>query len=430
MKAAISVFVNALCLMTVAILLSITCAFSQPPVEERTADLAAVLGKVKLYPSLTPRIFMKVGFNSVFDPTQRNLLLEDPANPGSYVIQKLDSSGNPITGVDSERVEIDPSIDTTRAPGVAYLSLKANTVKAGDKIRVGIKARRRTSTGDFTPVIIFHNQPVPIDEENLHTYTLVLEPGVVPNQELTDGNKRTVGRLNFKLDLPSLIPNNVLRVYFVTDNIISSNGKDKGSKAEFRGGVERSLTNSWYVPAFLEGKFMGNQTFNNRSFVLSGGTKSILPWAWTRAALFNSFVKAPISPEFEFGFQYERRLREQGKSPLDKNNTRFFSQIAWNPIHLLTGKDFSANDISLEVFAKGWYFPEEIKTGMNRVRKLEGRYDISLLLPVQLQVFDFFLRRPESGVNSRVRVKYSSGANEANGFQRSKTLTFAIEAVK
>jgi hypothetical protein len=275
----------------------------------------------------------------------------------------------------------------------------------------------------------------------LDNYTLKLEPNIAPNQELVNGTKKTVGQLQFKLDVPSLIANsNVARVYLTTDNLFSTDGKDKSSKIDLKFGAERSLLNSWYVPGNIEAKLTGDQRFANSSFILSSGVKTILPWAWTKSLLFNSLIKAPISPEFEFSAQYQRRLRQDAeglKKHPDKNSFRVFTQMSWNPIHLLTGKEFSPDDVSLELLGKAWWFPFEKTSGGISVHKLEGQFEASLLIPFgRLNISSqpggllSFIKKPESGTNTRLRIKFTRGANEATGFKHVSQFTIGVEASK
>jgi hypothetical protein len=412
---------------------------AQQPVLEDTTDLSVFFDTAKAYPSLTPRTFIKVGFGAIFDITGVDTF--NPASPGVYILEKLDAAGNP-SGEKFHPERVDVVTVGGEQQGVAYLSLDARSsgLKTGDKFRLGMLVQHRTSTGGSQPKIFWHSGGA-VTVPSLDNYTLKLEPNIVPNQALTDGTKKTVGQFQFKLDVPSLVANNnVARVYLVTDNLFSTDGKDKSSKVDIKLGAERTLLNSWYVPGNVEAKLNGDQRFKNSSFILSTGVKTILPWAWTKSLLFNSLVKAPISPEFEFSAQYQRRLRQDAeafKKHPDKNSFRGFTQVAWNPIHLLTGKKFSPNDISLELLGKAWWFPFDKTSDGAHVRKLAGQFETSLLIPLGgIKIADqlggplSFLKKPDSGANMRLRIKFTRGANEATGFKHVSQFTFGVEASK
>jgi hypothetical protein len=423
------------CIISIYGLAASTPLMAQQPSSETTADLSVFFDTAKVYPSLTPRTYIKVGFGAIFDPTTRTF---NEASPATYLLQKLDATGNPTGDIfHPERVDVVTVRGQIQGEAYLYLDAKSRELKAGDKMRVGILTQFRTPTGGTRPVTFWNTDSITVP--TLDNYTLQLEPDIVPEQELVDGTKKSVGHLKLRLDVPSLIANrNVARFYFVTDNLFSTNGKDKSSKVDLKFGAERTLLNSWYVPGNIETNVTGDQRFSNSSFKLSSGVKTILPWAWTKSLLFNSFVKAPISPEFQVSAQYQRWLRQDAatrKKFPDKNNFMLSAQMAWNPIHLLTGKGFSTNDISLELLGKGWWFPYQRTSSGTRVQKLEGRFEMSLLIPVgKLTTSDAgilsFLKKPDSGMNNRIRVKFIRGANEATGFKHVSQISVGIETSK
>ncbi len=420
-------------------LLWIWCAFAcgallmpgqlnaEQSVPEEIRDLQAFYDTAKMYPSMTPRSYIKVGYGFLLSkiPGELPTYLVDPESPSSWVLRKIGDQSSEFT---PERV------DVTIAEGVAYLFLKPDTVKKGDKLEVAIRVRKRTATGEYRPYLIKNKDKVTIGETD--SYTLQIEPGVVPDQELDDGTKKTVGHFQIKLDVPSLIQNEkIARFYIKSDNLFSTSSLDKTTKVELKAGAERSLTRFWYIPFNGELMIIGNQTFENGSFVASVGSKTILPWGWTRPYLFRDGIKAPVSPEFELSLQYERRFEQDLQVAVrhaNKNSARVFGQVSWNPIHLLPGKDYSPRDISIELLAKGWWFPEEKTNRGNRVSSLEGRLELSLLVPLSvINISDGkLIKTPTTGAASRLRIKYSDGANEANGFTRSSEFTFAVEVLK
>ena len=52
----------------------------------------------------------------------------------------------------------------------------------------------------------------------------------------------------------------------------------------------------------------GDQTAQNLSWLAGFGVQTILPWAFTQAALYNRFVQLPLSPTISIDAQYERRI--------------------------------------------------------------------------------------------------------------------------
>lgn len=392
-------------------------------------DLGVSINTAKIYPALTPRTYIMVDYGTLLNESTD---VFNPASRATYLIERV-KDGSIFTPT---RVELAVS-KSNQQQYIAYLSFDAKSMglEKDEEIVVGIRDKRKKSTGAFvTEIVCQTGDPIKIPE--LDTYTVQLEPNVVPEQELTNGTKRTVGHLEFKLDVPSLIANeDVARFYLNTDNVISTDNRDKTSKVEVKLGAERSLLSSWYVPGNVEAKVTGDQVFRNGQFVGSTGVKTIVPWRWTKPLFFNSLFKAPISPEFEFSTQYVRWLKqdaETAKKFPKKDNFRLFSQARWNPIHLLPGKGFSPEkDVTLEILGKVWWFPQLLTDKGTKVHRVEGRLEASLLIPVsRLSFSEIFLKKPDEGTNNRIRIKYTAGSNEASGFKRSTDLTFGIEVMK
>jgi hypothetical protein len=273
--------------------------------------------------------------------------------------------------------------------------------------------------------------PVKAPAPKFQPYTLVLDPKQANDQELLDGTKKNVLQLGLKLDVPAIGPLSVpgTRVYFTTDNLLSSESKDKSAKIDLRLGIERSLLDSWYVPGYIEAKYLANQSFSNTSFVSTAGIRTIIPWGWSEALLWNNFVKAPYSPIISVGVQYENRLKRDPlvtDSHVKENLARLAGEIEWNPIYLFPREDSKlADSITLAIKLKGWYFPDEKSTGGAKVRKAEGHTDVSLFVP--LNGLPNVLFGTEKNPGSRLRLQYEHGANEANGFTRSQSIKLGVE---
>jgi hypothetical protein len=419
-------------------------------VEEGFEDVKSDFKNFKVYPSLAPRSYLKVSYDFLPPGSQFQF---DAANQSDYIIVK---NGEPA----KNRLKIE-KIETF--VGVKYLvfDAKSNGLKKGDIINVGV-CLTQTVGGTTKKVLLWDSAnagaDVPTRKQitvpEIELYTLNLTPNVVPNQELTDGNKRTVGQLKFDIDVPSIIRNDkVARFYFNTKNTVSTNWRDPTSKIEMKFGAERSLLRKWYVPISFESKVNGDQRLKNATFVASSGVKTILPWAWTRKGLFNQIIRAPVSPEFTLSAEYHRRLKQDAASLTKfpkKDSFALATEFTWSPIQLFTKKCakknvqgvmvedyescFSAKKyISLELSGKGWWFPYEKTLTGTKVRRFEGRGEISLLIPVKNIANDFFFKQEGSDIvnaASRIRIKYLVGANDAAGFKRVSQLTFGIELIK
>jgi hypothetical protein len=399
-------------------------AAAQEAAEERV-ELGASYDTAKKYPSLTPRSYVKVAYDNLEvglpgePPIYR---LGNLAAPGAWIIRRLG---------DEPRDLVPERVDLITAAGLAYLYLVPGTVRTGDTIDVGIRAEKRRSDGSYRPVAVMHLTPIPVT--TIDPYTLVIDPGFTPDQELRDGTKKTVGNLTLVLDVPSLLPNDFARIYLRSDNRLSTDSEDITTKLELRLGAERSLTSRWYVPALVEAEFVGNQDFSQATFLLSAGARTILPWRWTRWILFNSVVRAPISPVLEVASQYVHLLEtDPALTPPDaqRDTFRVQGQLGWAPIFLLPGL-FGDRSPSAEIMAKGWWFADDRATSSSRGSQWAGRVEVSLLVPLTaVKGLEPVLRAAAGGINGRIRLKYSDGANEANGFKTSSEFTVSMEVIQ
>jgi hypothetical protein len=263
-------------------------------------------------------------------------------------------------------------------------------------------------------------------------YSFQVNPQAAPAEQLRNGKKRDVGQFGLKLDVPELLRSFTrARTYLSTDNLISTDEKDNKSKLDGKLGVERSITGVWYLPVHVETEVQGDQVASNLSFLLGSGIKTVLPWAATKSALYNGEFQIPLSPTFNFEIQYERRINQDAASKLKfpgQNGMRLHEQNSWNPIRLLPGW---LNDRApwLELNGQAWYLPlEQDKTGKGHPR-LEGAGDVSLLIPTAVIPFVTYLQG-NTGAHTRIRLKYSAGADETSGFKHSHQFTAGIELAK
>lgn len=375
------------------------------------------------YPSLTMRHVVKIGFADWDSIWKDDKPAPDPdswkfKDPNSYCLRRVGSE---------TCLDIDVEVPGIGGPiSLVYLQPKSG-LHDGQKLEVVL---RRTATSDPEA-----EGPVsePFEVRNLHS--IQLSPAYVADQKLTNGSKRNVSTLATKVFVPQIFTwGTWARSYINVDTLISTDGKDKTSKAELAWGVfERSLSNNWYVPIHLETKLQGNQVAKPLSEISSLGIRMRLPWAATKPALFNTFLHAPVSPMFRFDVQYQRKLRQTSKDEKEfprKDIIRFANEITWSNLRFLPAenKDF----VTLELSGKGWFLPWDRNTLGKQIRRLEGLAEISLLIPVG----NFGLAGgsissvDKEPAKNRIRIKYSAGANEANGFAHSRSISFGFEAVK
>jgi hypothetical protein len=308
-------------------------------------------------------------------------------------------------------------------PSIAFLTLDESQIRRGDELKVILVAGDAKFAGKSATTV-----------GSLKPYTVGLNPNFVPNQDLRNGKKRNVGQLGVNLDVPLLFPHfRAARSYLNSDSLFSTDAKDKTSKMNLTQGFERSLIKSWFIPIGWENKVQGNQTADNFSFLSSLGLRSILPWGWTSPGLYNELVQAAVSPEFDFAGQYERRLRQDAefrRTNPRRDLLRIAGQTTWKPIYLLPSKDKAAS-LALEVTGKGWFIPNDEKANGSTMKRLEGYFEISLLVPITKLNFQAFALAGSSKVlKQRMRIKYAAGANEANGWKHFSQLTIGVEAIK
>jgi hypothetical protein len=169
------------------------------------------------------------------------------------------------------------------------------------------------------------------------------------------------------------------------------------------------------------------------SSVTSTGFRTLIPWAAAKPVLYNPLFQAPVSPELQFDAQYERRIRQDPQAASDspkKDVFRVFGQIAWKPIRIFPGS-VKPDTIDLELLGKGWYIPNDRDMFNKRKDRLEGLLEVSLLVPLtKLNFSGSQLLETGGSATQRIRIKYSIGANDANGFKHSKQLSLGVEMIK
>ena len=293
---------------------------------------------------------------------------------------------------------------------------------------------RALKTGDKAPVLLrlvpegtqTQGQPPPGGASAFLTVTdpggpaFVLKGGLPKlslHQALDNGIKKTV--LQFPLYYKNsdfLLATGSSTLYFVSDNILSVDDRDKAAKITAAVGLTtNALSPGSPVPTTLSTEFnvQSSQSGRNQSFGLGETLERSLPELLSASR--GNLLVPGAAPVLQFTpLQYERRFkRDTGVSPghTQTNLLLISAGIGWTPIYLFSGRNANTrDDLFLDLQAKAWYFPNERATAGYSVHRFEQNLSASLNLPVRfLPVRSFFT------------VSYTHGANPANGFATSST---------
>ncbi|HEX2207947.1 MAG TPA: hypothetical protein VHG93_09730 [Longimicrobium sp.] len=387
-------------------------------------DLSARVEHTELLPSRIPVQYVIVDLQPIIDENESlNAVRTLVANPANWVLRRRGESRRLNIG---ERVLLPP--DSTEP--TAYLILRRGVLEKGDTLEVGILKDGKL----FTHSTGTGAAPVNVTA-TLRPLTFQFDPKQVPDQKLLGGGAADVIQFGLKLEVPSLLANGGLaRVYVRSNTLLSTDERDVATRLQGTVGAELSLLRSWYVPGFVDMTVQTNQRFSNSSLIVSTGVRSILPWGWTRSILWNSLVRAPISPEISLSGQYQRRMEVDTLVAAERakdNVFRIAGLFDWRPVHLLPGRVPDKKDITLEPTLRGWYFPHANARGGTSIREFEGHVDMALYVPVSGFPSGFLLTSG-SGEDTltRLKIQYVSGANEANGFARSSEWKIGFEVSK
>lgn len=402
---------------------------------------------VKMFPSLTPRIELKIStINLVNVVGDENRFIAQSGIPAAYLVMRQ----NPATGDYNQPVKveaIDNDLLFSHPPGanneqhLVYLQLAPGELHTGDHIKVCLL----TAPAEGRPQTNYESEDlsvtVPVG------YTINVTPSYVAKQELNNGQKRDVGHFDLNFDVPYVPASPRFAAWYWTGkSTLSTDGKDKSSAVSVATGLRRNLLRTTYLPAFLEAKGYGNQTADNASAMVQAGFNALFP-SWKKVAnwgdwLSNSVLDAPVPPELTFAVQNEWRIEQdpdtKKKFPGERS-FRLFAQTNWAPILLLPPpKDSRTIDpgaLSIEFLGKAWYMPHEQRLDGAFVQRLEGDVEISLLIAVSKLSFtrqkdDSISLTSGDAPKQRIRLKYMRGANEANGFTHVHQLSIGIESSK
>jgi len=323
----------------------------------------------------------------------------------------------------------------------------------------------------------------PIHFKKPDIYTLKVDPAYAPQADLNNGKKADAGHLGLKLNVPSLnrfLPSNPImdfaNLYFNGEALLSTESQDKQTKIQPEMGLETVLPGDWYIPLRIDGKYVGNEAGTNQSFIAGAGVKTRVPWGWLTGhnpkateqpasqigVFWNPLIKAPMSPLFDFAPEFEHII-SQTTQHSKRDEARLSGSIHWNPVYIFPslfrplvstaggeeGQPGPGDDAvtpqkypSLDLLTKLWGFPQEKNHGTKGRNPFEHRIELSLLLPTGF--LDGILgatltksltpsaKPTTDAINgaSGLFIRYTTGADDANGFKKSDQISFGVQVVK
>lgn len=276
------------------------------------------------------------------------------------------------------------------------------------------------------------------------SWSLSALPAAAPAELLTNGASRDVGQLSLSSTLPFIGHS---PAFVSTQDLFSTDSKDKKSAFTVTAGVQHGLLRTWYTPVQLSETIQGNQTASSLSAVSNLSVSGLVPWYWTSNALNNSWIDAGLSPEFTFAAQYTHRFAQvlSAKSPkLAVDDFSLHPSLTVEPFYLfpnaceryrkwIKGKP---SDNTSRQFCLGyqfdfglWYLPLDTTTAGSQ--RAEGSGDFSILIPFSNLNFEKFRLIEKDGLlNSELSIRYSDTVNPACNYVRSKQWTFGIQVMK
>lgn len=341
----------------------------------------------------------------------RHLTITYPASPPPLSEMKLDLldpvGKNVVTGT---RDMIEPGPDV-------YLVLLMRSIHDGDTLQVSVGGE----------------PPQDVKVSGTSPWLWSLTPAYVQSQELTNGKKRPVGQLTSVIHCPVFsVP--TFRSYLTNTNVVSSDGKDKDTKLDLTYGFERTFTGKFgtsddsfatYHP--FQVTLLSNQVGSNVSLEAGPGITLLFP----PVPIDNAVLHTPIGPEFGFDLQYQRRFLQDDESRKQeprRDGIRVASKGTWTPLRILSRADSTV--LYGEIVGYGWFLPIERNELGKSMKRLEGRIEASLLVPITALSFNGQFSAPGDKPKTQIRFKFTDGADDANGYKHSRSLSLGVEAVK
>ncbi|HVT97392.1 MAG TPA: hypothetical protein VHE33_07770, partial [Acidobacteriaceae bacterium] len=276
------------------------------------------------------------------------------------------------------------------------------------------------------------------------SYSVSVLPQAAPGEALTNGTTRDVGQLSVSFGVPYVGHS---PVFINTNDLFSTDAKDTMSSFAVTAGSQWGLLSAWYTPVQVSETLQGNQTASSLSAVSNLSLSGLVPWYWTRQGLNNSWIDAPLAPEFALAAQYTHRFAQEVTAATPRLSGDDFSvnpALAIEPFYVLPGLcsryrkwiGAKAGDSTSRQFCVGsridlglWYLPrDKTQAGSQRV---EGYGDASIVIPLSNLNFEKFqLIQKDNLLNSELTIKYSDSVNAANNYARSRQWTFGISVIK
>jgi hypothetical protein len=364
-------------------------------------NFEAKFGGIQLmFSPLCPRAYIIFPYTNLFGRGYLEADRDSLRDTSRWVVRRV--AGTTLQDIPIEWIDVG-----TKA-GTAYLYLAPYSVEPGDRLWVGVKVRRDDT--HRSPVTVWQSKngltPDRLRVEVPRPLRLV-DAGAAPNQELLDGSRKDSFHFNVLLDgrwLVRLIQGNV---YLKGEQLLSTEDTDITTKLEIRMGLETPATGTVYQPWFAEVSLNGNQALTNRSVGIGLGKR----WSLRRVppgtlARMSSIEQSPL---FQLGVVGARPLRRDIRRSPSSNDSLFAvkGEFTWRAIRILP-------DMSVEIVARGWWFPFSEARGGYRVYPTEGYLEVSIPVPIE--------------TGRMLRIKYVLGANESNAFRRSSgSFFFGVE---
>ncbi|HEY3269204.1 MAG TPA: hypothetical protein VGM37_20010 [Armatimonadota bacterium] len=240
-------------------------------------------------------------------------------------------------------------------------------------------------------------------------------------------DKRDVWRFTLNASVPTLTArrSSSANNYLKFDSTLSQYACDPKSQVELRYGVERGIRR-WRLNAddlavsetpgdwriYGEGRIMGDQTLDKRSFVTEFGIGGLVAKPHLSGAL------KPDSAALSLSLQKAWDLRNTGASA----KPRGFAELKWGTWLRFAPGVFPATKCRFELLGRAWHFWDDrtqtdaASGAVTSLGRWEKYAELDLYLPVA--------SKASKDSQTYIRIGRITGANEAQNFQRSASWVF------
>jgi hypothetical protein len=439
---------------------SVPIAHAQKPVPALVAPALPTLNvreeSFTQYPSLEPVETIYVSFVNPFSVASAvATAVNDPAwnclSPSFYKVE-IKQGPTPAQEVRLKTVLASGNDPTTHKP---FTRCDAAGTLGGANLVLG----SRVSKNDTVMVTLYSDsaRTKPIAQSaslgsanalklsSATNFTFIATPQSAPAEALTNGNSRNVGQLSLSLAESNLFPKLPFNTYLKSNNdLFSTDEKDSKSAFALTLGGQHDLFHGWYSPLQVEETVQGNQIATNLSDTTALNINFIAPWAFTKSALNNSVIHAPLPPSISIANLYTHRINQlvTAKSPAlavndySLNVSGSWSYITLPPSCKLIGwlnKLAAATKSCLgTAFDLGlWYLPLDLTS--HGSQRAEGYGDASILIPLSAfnfasGLFPYLTSNDPTKV--QIQIKYYGSVNASNNYARTKGWTYGLQISK